>query len=1003
MPTTLPGLVEALAAEPAIAEAVRRARLTGTAQATEALEVTAPPALYPLLVAALAAPARGRPPGARRDRDRPRGRGPRRGAARACCPRDAVAEFPAWETLPHERLSPARTPSAAGSRCCAGSRTPAPTTRRPGRCASWSRRSARVLQPMVQGLGDLEPVQVGSGRRDRDGRARTPAGRLGYTRTDLVEQARRVRRARRHPRRVPADRGAPGARRVLGRHGRGDPLVHGRRPAQPRGRRRRACGRRRAASCCSPTRCAPAPSALASDHPELAEMLDKLAEGIRGRGHGGARPGARRRHGAARRPAARRARSSCVCDPERVRTRAPTWSRPARSSSRRRGSTRPAGNVDADRPRARGVPLGGRRPRTRRCQRGVPWWTLVAVRRRRRGRRRRAARPRRDRPRDARRAPRRQLSRRHRRAPSPTCARLAARTGWRVVARHRGPRHRPSAWPSCARRGPRRARLAESLDDAPEPGLVTSSPALVEHGFVAAVAAARGAHRDRPRRPEVARPATCAGCPRAGATSSTRCSSSPATSSCTSSTASAGTSRWCSARSPGATREYLVIEYAPAKRGQPRRPALRARPTSSTRSPGTSAARRRALHRLGGADWAKTKGARPQGGARDRRRAGPALRRAHGRAAATRSRPDTPWQRELEDAFPYVETPDQLASIDEVKADMERADPDGPADLRRRRLRQDRDRGARRVQGGAGRQAGRDARADHAARAAAHVDVHRAVRRLPGEGRGAVALPDRQGGEGASSPGLADGTVDVVIGTHRLFSTEVALQGPRPGDHRRGAALRRRAQGAPQGAARRTSTCSTMSATPIPRTLEMAVTGIREMSTIQTPPEERHPVLTYVGPYDDKQVAAAIRRELLRDGQVFFVHNRVESIDRVAAQLRELVPEARIAVAHGQMNEHALEQVIVDFWEQEFDVLVSHHDRRDRPRHPQRQHADRRPRRHVRALAAAPAARPGRPRPRARRTPTSSTRRRSRSPRPRTTGSPRSRRTPTSARAWRWR
>ena len=114
----------------------------------------------------------------------------------------------------------------------------------------------------------------------------------------------------------------------------------------------------------------------------------------------------------------------------------------------------------------------------------------------------------------------------------------------------------------------------------------------------------------------------------------------------------------------------------------------------------------------------------------------------------------------------------------------------------------------------------------------------------------------------------------------------------------------------------------TMSATPIPRTLEMAVTGIREMSTITTPPEERHPVLTFVGPYDEKQIAAAIRRELLREGQVFYIHNRVESIDRAAARLRELVPEARIATAHGQMNEDALEQVMVDFWEKEFDVLV---------------------------------------------------------------------------------
>ena len=113
-----------------------------------------------------------------------------------------------------------------------------------------------------------------------------------------------------------------------------------------------------------------------------------------------------------------------------------------------------------------------------------------------------------------------------------------------------------------------------------------------------------------------------------------------------------------------------------------------------------------------------------------------------------------------------------------------------------------------------------------------------------------------------------------------------------------------------------------MSATPIPRTLEMAITGIREMSTITTPPEERHPVLTYVGAYEDRQVTAAVRRELLREGQVFYIHNRVQSIEKAAARIRELVPEARVAVAHGQMGEHQLEQVMLDFWEKTFDVLV---------------------------------------------------------------------------------
>src|SRR5258706_12496402 len=113
-----------------------------------------------------------------------------------------------------------------------------------------------------------------------------------------------------------------------------------------------------------------------------------------------------------------------------------------------------------------------------------------------------------------------------------------------------------------------------------------------------------------------------------------------------------------------------------------------------------------------------------------------------------------------------------------------------------------------------------------------------------------------------------------------------------------------------------------MSGTPIPPTLEMAITGIREMSTIATPPEERHPVLTFVGAQDDRQVTAAIHRELLRDGQVFYLHNRVESIERAARRLRELVADARIGVAHGQLGEDALEKVMVAFWEKEYDVLV---------------------------------------------------------------------------------
>ena len=208
--------------------------------------------------------------------------------------------------------------------------------------------------------------------------------------------------------------------------------------------------------------------------------------------------------------------------------------------------------------------------------------------------------------------------------------------------------------------------------------------------------------------------------------------------------------------------------------------------------------------------------------------------------------------------------------------------------------------------------------------------------------------------------GLAEGKVDVVIGTHRLLSPETRFdrlglviidEEQRFGVEHKEYLKRLRTE----------VDVLAMSATPIPRTLEMGVAGIREMSTILTPPEERHPVLTFVGPYDEKQIAAAIRRELLRDGQVFFVHNRVSSINRVAARIAELVPEARVAVAHGQMNEHVLENVMGEFLDRKLRRAGVDHDRGVRAGHPERQHADRGPRRRLRAAAAAPAARPGGP------------------------------------------
>ena len=114
----------------------------------------------------------------------------------------------------------------------------------------------------------------------------------------------------------------------------------------------------------------------------------------------------------------------------------------------------------------------------------------------------------------------------------------------------------------------------------------------------------------------------------------------------------------------------------------------------------------------------------------------------------------------------------------------------------------------------------------------------------------------------------------------------------------------------------------TLSATPIPRTLEMSLTGIRDLTLLNTPPADRMPILTYVGEYDDRAVGEAIRRELLREGQVFYVHNRVQDIEKTANHVRDLVPEARVAIAHGQMDEGTLEQVVLAFWEGEYDVLV---------------------------------------------------------------------------------
>ncbi len=282
--------------------------------------------------------------------------------------------------------------------------------------------------------------------------------------------------------------------------------------------------------------------------------------------------------------------------------------------------------------------------------------------------------------------------------------------------------------------------------------------------------------------------------------------------------------------------------------------------------------------------------------------------------------PDTPWQAEMEDAFGFTETVDQLTAITEVKGDMEKPIPMD-----------------RVICGDVGY--GKTEIAVRAAFKAVQDGKQVAVlvpttlladQHLQTFGERMAGFPVTVKGlsrftgpteSRAVLDGMKDGSVDIVIGTHRLIQTGVTWKDLGlvvvDEEQRFGVEHKEHIK-----SMRTHVDVLTMSATPIPRTLEMSLAGIREMSTILTPPEERYPVLTYVGQHDDKQIAAALRRELLRDGQAFYIHNRVRSIDQTAARLQALVPEARVVVAHGQMPEEQLERTVEGFWNREFDILV---------------------------------------------------------------------------------
>ncbi len=281
---------------------------------------------------------------------------------------------------------------------------------------------------------------------------------------------------------------------------------------------------------------------------------------------------------------------------------------------------------------------------------------------------------------------------------------------------------------------------------------------------------------------------------------------------------------------------------------------------------------------------------------------------------------ETPWMRELSDSFVFEETPDQMTAIQEVLTDMESSHPMD------RLICGDVGFGKTEVAMRAAFSAVADgkqvavlvpttllAQQHHQTfeeRFSSHpVRVEALSRFLTGTQQRKV-IQD-----------AAAGTVDVLIGTHRLLSEDVRFKSLGllivDEEQRFGVTHKESIK-----KFKTDIDVLTLSATPIPRTLEMSLTGIRDLSLLQTAPAERQPILTHVGEYDERAVVEAIKRELLREGQVFFVHNRVEDIDAVAQQLRELVPDARVGVAHGQMDEGSLETVVIDFWERSYDVLV---------------------------------------------------------------------------------
>ncbi|KOX19176.1 MULTISPECIES: transcription-repair coupling factor [unclassified Streptomyces] len=893
---SLHGLLDAVVKDAALTEAVKAAADGNRPH----VDLVGPAAARPFALAALA-----------RDSGRPvlavtatgREAEDLAAALRSLLDPDTVAEYPSWETLPHERLSPRS--DTVGRRLAVLRRLAHPRDDDPaaGPVSVVVAPIRSVLQPQVKGLGDLEPVALRSGQTADLNEVVAGLAAAAYSRVELVEK-----RGEFAVRGGILDVFPPTEEHPLRIEFWGDDVEEIRyfKVADQRSLEVAEHGlwappcrellltdsvRERAA-------------ALAEEHPELAELLDKIAQGIAVEGMESLAPvlvddmellldvlpeGS----------------MAVVCDPERVRTRAADLVATSQEFLQASWAATAGGGeapIDVGAASLRGI--ADVRDRAREL--GMPWWSVSPF----------AA--------DAADAGGDTLAL-GMRAPESyrgDTARALADTkgwladGWRTVyvTEAHGPASRTvevlGGEGIAARLDPDLTGIA--------PSVVHVACGSIDHGFVdpglklavlteTDLSGQKAAGKDGQRMPAKRRKTIDPLTLEVGDYIVHE---------------QHGVGRYVEMVQrtvQGATREYLLVEYAPAKRGQPGDRLYI--PTDQleqvTKYVGGEAP---TLHRLGGADWTKTKARAKKAVkeiAADLIKLYSARMAAPGHAFA----PDTPWQRELEDAFPYAETPDQLSTIAEVKEDMEKTVPMD------RLICGDVGYGKTEIAVRAAFKAVQDGK-----QVAVLVPTTLLVQQhfgtfserysqFPVKVR-ALSRFQSETESKATLEGLRDGSVDIVIGTHRLFSSETKFKdlGLVIVDEEQRFGVEHKEQ---LKKLRANVDVLTMSATPIPRTLEMAVTGIREMSTITTPPEERHPVLTFVGPYEEKQIGAAIRRELLREGQVFYIHNRVDSIDRAAARLREIVPEARIATAHGQMSEGALEQVVVDFWEKKFDVLVS--------------------------------------------------------------------------------